>query len=153
MQNVANPGLVRPPVVYTLAVVAGLALEAVWPVGLPLGRAGPLLAGVFGVVAVLLVVWTRRVFKAANTPVPGNRPAVAVVTSGPFRLSRNPLYLAFTALGLSVAVFAGSAWAVGTVVLAMGVMQWVVIPREERYMAQRFGDEYVAYMSSVRRWL
>jgi len=74
-------------------------------------------------------------------------------TSGPFRLSRNPLYLAFTALGLSAAVFAGSAWAIGTVVLAVGVMQWVVIPREERYMTQRFRDEYVAYMSSVRRWL
>jgi protein-S-isoprenylcysteine O-methyltransferase Ste14 len=94
-----------------------------------------------------------RAFRIAGTPVPGNRPTTTIVRTGPYRCSRNPIYLAFSALQAGVALWVGSVWLLITLVLAVALMSLWVIPREERYLEARFPSEYLPYKSSVRRWL
>lgn len=92
-------------------------------------------------------------FRAAGTPVPGNKPTTAIVRAGPYRFSRNPIYLAFSLLQLGIAIWVNSLWLVATLVPAHAVMAWIVVPREERYLERAFGAEYLAYKSAVRRWI
>jgi protein-S-isoprenylcysteine O-methyltransferase Ste14 len=89
----------------------------------------------------------------AGTPVPGNRPAKVLVRTGPYRISRNPIYLAFSLLHLGVAAWVGSWWLLATLVASATFVAVVVIPREERYLQERFGLKYGDYKASVRRWL
>lgn len=73
--------------------------------------------------------------------------------SGPYRISRNPIYLAFSLLLLGLAISIGTTWLLVTLAVAVAIMNVVVIPKEERYLAARFPDEYLPYKASVRRWL
>jgi protein-S-isoprenylcysteine O-methyltransferase Ste14 len=75
------------------------------------------------------------------------------VRTGPFRFSRNPIYLAFSLLQLGLAFWINSVGLLITLVPAVALMSLVVIPREETYLTARFPSEYVPYKASVRRWL
>ena len=151
--EVANRGIIRPPCIYLGAIGVGLGLHGVWPVGLvsdavsvPLGRTTVLI----GVAMFLSAVRTLR---AAGTPVPGDRPTTAIVRTGPYCYSRNPVYLAFSLLHVGLACWINSLWLALTLVPALALMSFVVIPREERYLERRFPSEYLPYKAAVRRWL
>lgn len=151
--RVANPGLVRPPRIFLAAMVLGIIGHIFWPVhvvspviGIP---AGALLV----VAAIGLFVGAVRAFKAAGTPVPGDQPTTAIVRAGPYRFSRNPIYLAFVVFQLGLALLVNSLTLVITLLPAFALVAFVVIPREERYLVQRFPADYAAYSSSVRRWI
>jgi protein-S-isoprenylcysteine O-methyltransferase Ste14 len=151
--EVANAGLVRPPLVYAGCIGLGLLLHALWPM-----RWLPAAVGVaFGVVAATaataLFASAVRAFGKARTPVPGNRPTSAIVRDGPYGFSRNPIYLAFTLLHLALAAGLNSLGMLLALLPALGLMGWVVIPREERYLEARFPSEYPRYRREVRRWL
>ena len=111
----------------------------------------------FGVLIVILAatlfIWSIRTFHSAHTPVPGNQPTTTIVTVGPYRFSRNPIYLAFSVFQVGISVGINSAWLLVTLVPAIALMSLVVIPREERYLSMRFGEEYARYRASVRRWM
>jgi protein-S-isoprenylcysteine O-methyltransferase Ste14 len=92
-------------------------------------------------------------FRAAGTPVPARKPTTAIVRTGPYRFSRNPIYLAFSLIHLGIASWANSVWLLATLVGAVALIHYVVIRREERYLERLFGAEYLAYKASVRRWL
>jgi protein-S-isoprenylcysteine O-methyltransferase Ste14 len=96
-----------------------------------------------------------RTFRTAGTPVPGNRPTATIVRTGPYRWSRNPIYLSFSLLQLGVAFWVNSLWLLVTLIPAVALMSFVVIPREreEQYLETRFGSDYLSYKASVRRWL
>jgi protein-S-isoprenylcysteine O-methyltransferase Ste14 len=105
------------------------------------------------VIALALCSYSVRQFRAAGTPVPGNKPTTVIVRTGPYRLSRNPIYLAFSLLHLGIAIWVNSLWLIATLIATVALMALVVIPREERYLERRFGAEYLDYKASVRRWL
>jgi len=151
--EVANLGLARPPLIYLGAILLGLLLHVAWPEPLPVSPAvAPVgMATVF--LAVGLFVAALRTFRAAGTPVPGNRPTTRIVRAGPYAFSRNPIYLAFSLLQFGIALWVGSLWLVLTLVVAVALMSFVVIPREERYLEARFPVDYLPYKASVRRWL
>jgi protein-S-isoprenylcysteine O-methyltransferase Ste14 len=151
--EVANLGLVRPPLVYLGAIALGLVVHLAAPVRLlPAGVAVPL-GSVVTAGAAALFVWSVRTLRAAGTSVRGNRPTTTVVRTGPYRVTRNPVYLAFSLLQVGLALLLDSAWLLATLVPAVALMSLVVIPREERYLAARFPVEYPPYKGSVRRWL
>jgi protein-S-isoprenylcysteine O-methyltransferase Ste14 len=153
VSEVANLGIVRPPWVYLGAIVLGVLLHFAWPVRV-MSRAVSVPLGVTAVlVAVVLFVYAVRTFRTAGTPVPGNRPTTTIVRTGPYRWSRNPIYLAFTLLQLGVALWVNSLWLLVTLIPAVALMSLVVIPREERYLEARFPSDYLPYKASVRRWL
>ena len=95
----------------------------------------------------------EREFRAAGTPVRGSTLST-IVRTGPYRFSRNPIYLVFAfilfVLGLSVSL--NNAWLLVTLVPAVGVIAMIVIPREERFLDRNFPDQYSSYKVAVRRW-
>ena len=151
--DVANLGLIRPPVVYLVSIGLGLLIHFAWPVALlPASVNVPI--GVLAVLAaVALFISSVRMFRKAGTSVPGNRPTTAIVRAGPYAFSRNPIYLAFTLFQIGLAAWVNSIALLLMVVPAVALMAFVVVPREERYLEARFPAEYAAYRKSVRRWL
>ena len=152
MTDVSNAGLLRPPFVYLGALIVGGLLQAALPLPfLPAALALPVGLPLV-VAAVALFVSSVARFRAAGTPVPGHQPTTAIVATGPYRFSRNPIYLAFSLLQLGIAAWANSAWLLATLVVAVALMH-VVIRREEAYLERKFGAQYLEYKASVRRWL
>ena len=152
-QAVANLGVVRPPLVYGAAIVTGLLLEFVWPLPFFTRLLTALLGSALVTVAVVVFSYSIRTFQTAGTPVPGNKPTTVIVRTGPYRFSRNPIYLAFSIFQLGIASWVNSVWLIATLIAAAALMVSVVIPREERYLERRFGADYVDYKRFVRRWL
>ena len=148
----ANLGLARPPAIYLTAIVTGLGLHFAWPIPFVPSLAMPF-GALIAAFAVMLFIWSIRTFHSAGTPVPGNRPTTAIVRVGPYRFSRNPIYLAFSLFQTGIALGVNDAWILVTLLPAISVMSFVVIPREECYLEARFGEEYARYKASVRRWL
>jgi protein-S-isoprenylcysteine O-methyltransferase Ste14 len=151
--DVANVGFIRPPFVYMGSIGFGLLVHFFSPMELlPASVSVP-----FGVMIVLvasaLFISAVRTLRKAGTPVPGNRPTTTIVRAGPYRFSRNPIYLAFTLFHIGLAAWVNSLGLLLTLLPALAVMALVVIPREERYLEARFPSEYVPYKRAVRRWL
>jgi len=95
--------------------------------------------------AVALFVLSVRQFRRARTPIRSRKVVTAVITTGPYRFSRNPIYVSFTLLQVGLAMWTNSAWVAGTLIPTLVLISYGVIAREERYMAQKFGDEYLQY--------
>jgi protein-S-isoprenylcysteine O-methyltransferase Ste14 len=148
----ATLGLARPPAIYLIALVTGLVLHFIWPIPL-VPKLGVLFGTLITVLAAALFVWSIKTFQSAGTPVPGNRPTTAIVKIGPYRFSRNPIYLAFSLFQTGIALGVNDAWILVTLLPAICLISFVVIPREERYLEARFGEQYARYKASVRRWL
>jgi protein-S-isoprenylcysteine O-methyltransferase Ste14 len=149
----ANLGVARPPLVYLGSIVLGVILHFAWPISLVPRGVSPRFGALVVLLAIGLFLFAVRTFRAAGTPVPGNRPTMTIVRTGPYRFSRNPIYLAFSLLQLGIALWVNSLWLVVTLLAAVAVMALVVIPKEERYLEERFPSEYSHYKASVRRWL
>jgi protein-S-isoprenylcysteine O-methyltransferase Ste14 len=151
--DVANLGLVRPPFVYLGSITLGLALHLLWPARLVPPLVSTPVGAMVTVLAITLFVSAVRTFRAAGTPIPGNRPTTTIVRTGPYRFSRNPIYLAFSLLQLGLSLWVDSLALLITLIPAVALMWLVVIPREEHYLEARFPSEYLPYKASVRRWL
>jgi protein-S-isoprenylcysteine O-methyltransferase Ste14 len=152
-QEVAKLGVVRPPLVYLASLVTGSMMQLAMPLPfVPRMLAAPL-GGALVVVAIVLFSSAVKRFRAAGTPVPARKPTTVIVRTGPYRFSRNPIYLAFSLLQLGIAIWSNSLWLIATLVGAIALIHYVVIPREEQYLEGRFGAGYLAYKASVRRWL
>ena len=143
-------GPLRPPLVYLASLAIGTLLQLAIP--LPF-LAAPLLGACLIVVALALLSSSIAEFRAAGTPVPARKPTKAIVRTGPYRVSRNPIYLAYSLLQLGIAIWANSLWLLATLIGAVSVIEVFVIPKEERYLEHKFGGEYLDYKSTVRRWL
>jgi protein-S-isoprenylcysteine O-methyltransferase Ste14 len=105
------------------------------------------------VAALTLVGTAVLTLRRARTPVEPWKPTRAIVDTGPYALSRNPIYVGFLALQLAYAWGRANGWGLVLLPLTVGVLQWGVIAREERYLRERFGEPYRAYAARVRRWL
>jgi len=91
-------------------------------------------------------------FRARTSFIP-NRPAQALVTTGPYRVTRNPMYLGFVLLYLALTFIVNTTWTLLFLPLVILIVDRFVIAREERYLAGRFGEDYQAYRARVRRWI
>ena len=151
--DVANFGLIRPPIVYLTAIGLGLLIHFLWPVALLPASINVPLGVLLVIIAVALFVSAARTLREAGTPVPGNLPTTIIVRRGPYRFSRNPIYVAFTLFQVGLAAWINSLGMLLAVLPALGLMALVVVPREERYLEARFPADYLPYKREVRRWL
>lgn len=150
------PGvIVPPPLLYAGTLLAGLLLQRLLPLTTPgLPRRPAQLAGAALLAAAGTLAFTAfRAMARARTEVNPYRPTTAIVTTGPFRFSRNPIYLSLTLLYLGVTLLFGALWPLLLLAPLLAVMHGGVIAREERYLDGKFGDEYRRFRARVRRWL
>ena len=147
------PGVIaRPPLLFLGALLAGFALGPVLPPPAlnPFGRAT---GGVLIVAALTLAGWAIATMRRADTPVPTWQPTRRLVTSGPYRITRNPIYLGLLLLHAGLGLASNATGVLATLVPLAALLHWGVILREERYLTRLFPDEYSAYRQQVRRWL
>lgn len=134
--------------------MAGLALD--WLVDLPFLAAdvpsGRLGAMVF-VLALALFAWAIVTMTGAGSNVPTNRPSTTIVESGPYRFTRNPIYLGMFLGLMGLAMTFDNPWLLMMLVPFALVIRYGVVAREEAYLERKFGDVYRDYQSRVRRWL
>ena len=145
-----------PPLIYLGFLVLGVALGALVPVPLlgPAWRIPRFVAGgVLVLVGVAVAARAKRRFDAAGTATNPLRPTSALVAAGPYRFTRNPMYLGMALLYAGLAVAFDGPLALALLAVALLVIRTQVIAREERYLERKFGDEYLAYKARVRRWL
>jgi protein-S-isoprenylcysteine O-methyltransferase Ste14 len=159
--NPANPPteadspevLTFPPVIYATFFIIGIITDralshSIEFYGFP-HRAGWVLA----VIGFLIVGWAVARFVKEKTHVDVRKPATTLVIQGPYRFSRNPMYLAATLLYAGVAIAYGKTATLVFLIPCLIVMHYGVITREERYLDGKFGDTYRDYRTKVRRWL
>jgi protein-S-isoprenylcysteine O-methyltransferase Ste14 len=152
----AHPGVrFPPPLVYVGGLVAGWLLHRWWPLAITAAPSpvrstlGAIcLAAGFGLMIAAVVT-----FRRARTAIVPLRPAAALVTSGPYHYTRNPMYVSLVALYLGATLLIDSWWPVLLLPLVIVVIQRLVIAREERYLTGAFPTEYPAYCRRVRRWV
>ena len=138
---------------FIILLVLSVLLNFIFPVTAflspPATYSGFLIIG-FGLV---LAFWSRSLFlKNATTLQPSEEPT-SLVTSGPFRISRNPIYLGMASILLGVAVLLGTLVTLAFPVIFVALIEFFIIPSEERKMEKIFGEPYREYRKSVRRWI
>ncbi len=145
-----------PPLVYGLGFLAGYLLHRLSPLALIPGSAADVRPYVgWGLVAAGAALMGSAVFaflRAGTTPNPW-KPATVMVTRGPYRFTRNPMYLGWVLVYLGAVLLANTVW---PLVLLPGVIFLVrtrLIAREEAYLERKFGDAYCDYKARVRRWI
>ncbi len=146
-----SPGVkVPPPLLYAGAFALGMLLQKF----APLRRREARVAGA-GLAAggVALVVWTRLLFLQRGTTILPTRAVSVLVESGPFRISRNPIYVGFVAIYIGSSLLRRSVWPLLLLPGVVLVIQKTVIDREEAYLERRFGENYLSYKSRVPSWL
>ena len=149
-----RPGVItRPPLIYLAFLAAGLGLGYGWPAPFMDDAARYPLGGALAALGVALAVLAFRRFRRAGTDVRTEKPSTALVTDGPFRYSRNPIYVALTLIYCGIGVAVDNGWVLGLAVPLLAVMRLGVIAAEERYLEAKFGEAYRHYMGRVRRWL
>lgn len=149
-----KPGVIAPPpVLYGGALAVGAGLD--WLIPLPLLAPGAGQAPGIALIAagLALALWCVLLFHRAGTAVEPYKPSTAIVSSGPYRFSRNPIYVALTVVSFGIGLWANSAWMLGLLLPTLVIMRIAVIGPEERYLEAKFGAEYLDYKARVRRWL
>lgn len=151
-----HPGVIAPPpFIFAAFLLAGWALDKFMGTpALPLDdflRKGLAVALIVGGLAIEF--WASGLFHRAGTNVIPDRPTMALVTDGPFKFSRNPMYVGFALTYLGLAVGLNAPIAVSLLLPCMIAVNWGVVLREERYLEAKFGRAYLDYKAKVRRWL
>lgn len=143
----------HPPLLLGLALGLGFLLRWLMPLHLlPNGfpaAIGPVVVGV----ALGFFLWAVYTLVSGGASIPTSKPTDAIVMRGPFRFSRNPIYLAMVLLQVGVGIWTDSLWFIVLAAVSAWLLWWGVISREERYLERKFGNEYLAYKAKVRRWL
>jgi protein-S-isoprenylcysteine O-methyltransferase Ste14 len=144
-----------PPVLFAATLLAawllGRAMPLSWP-GLDDTPARVIGVG-FGVVGLAFILWAAWTLYRARTTIMPHKRVDHLVTSGPFRLRRNPIYLGEVFLMLGAAELTKNLWFVLLVPLFMAAVTWLAILPEERHLEARFGDDWRAYKAKTRRWI
>lgn len=137
--------------VVTAAILLGYVAPLPWPglddtparmIGLGIGAAG-----------VVLIVWAILTLRGHGTTFLPDAGATHLVTSGPYRRFRNPIYLADAMMLLGVAELTKNVWLVVAAALFAALVSWLAILPEERHLERRFGQAYLDYKAKSRRWI
>jgi protein-S-isoprenylcysteine O-methyltransferase Ste14 len=142
-----------PPALMLLALVAAVALQSVWPLSVTSRVLAVTLGAVFSVLGIGIAAWGRVMLVKSGTNVNPYKPTSSIVSAGPYRFTRNPLYLGLQSLFLGLSFLFGTWWGFVLLVPAFVILHYGVVLREEAYLERKFGAVYLSYKRAVRRWL
>jgi protein-S-isoprenylcysteine O-methyltransferase Ste14 len=146
-----------PPGIPLAAIVAGVVLDRYWPIDPGLGPEASVrhwVGGVTIVGAILgLGLWSVLLFRRSGQNENPWKPTPAIVERGPFRISRNPMYLQMVLVCIGAAGFSWNAWILILTPVAAWLLQKLAIEPEEVYLERKFGEAYRSYKRRVRRWI
>ena len=147
--------IAAPPLIYGGGMVLGMVIE--WIIPIPVYVSQELLFRMLGFILLLgsfvVSLWALRVMSRLKTHVDPYKPTLALAEEGPFRFSRNPIYLSLTCLQLGLGLVLAWPWLWVTLIVVLWLMTHGVIDREEQYLERKFGTQYIRYKERVRRWI
>jgi len=149
-----NPGVIAfPPLIWLVNVVISVLVHLF--IRLPIMRYSVCLVcgSVFIILAPTLALWALRTMKAAGTNIDPAKPALTIVRDGPFRFTRNPMYLALCMLQVALGFFLNDWITLFFAVPVALILHYGVILREEKYLTAKFGEPYLQLKREVRRWI
>lgn len=148
-----RPGVVAPPpLIYLAGILIAVCLNRFWPMTI-FARAGARWTGLVCIaIGAAIIVAGRKALLALGTNINPTKPTTAIVQSGPYRFSRNPLYLGVTFVYLGLTLAANTWWGFILLVPVLLALHFGVVRREERYLELKFGDTYRQYRARVRRY-
>jgi len=146
---------IPPPLMFFAFLGIGFLLDYLFPLKIfqLTGVARFVFSGILVAVSGYLALGSIIVLMRNKTPFDPSKPTIKIVRQGPFRLSRNPMYLALLFLLAAVAVFTGSIWMFLAVPAFLIVLNILAVRPEEEYLERNFGGRYLEYKAKVRRWL
>ena len=153
----ANPGVnFPPPLLFVMSAFGGVGIESAIP--LPLSSlitlpAQMILAWSAIVLGTVFLLWAMLTFTIRRIAIYPNQPARELIGHGPYKISRNPMYVALAMIAIGVGLLADNLWMLGLLPLVLITLTQCVIRREEAYLTEAFGESYLAYQARVRRWL
>ena len=142
-----------PPLIALLALGAAAGLHYLWPLPIAARSLSLTLGVALCVFGVGIAGWGRATLARSGTNVNPYKPTTSIVTAGPYRFTRNPLYVGLQSLFLGLSFLIGTWWGLVLVVPAFLILHYGVVLREEAYLERKFGHAYLAYRRKVRRWL
>jgi protein-S-isoprenylcysteine O-methyltransferase Ste14 len=141
------------PWVFVLTYLIGIVLHCRWPLGANAPKGVSIAGGVVFCIGAAIAGWGLITFKRARTTTVPGRVSSQLVTWGPYRLTRNPMYVGLTLAYLGEAGILRQLWPVILLPLIVAYVNWVVIPVEEGKLYEVFGDAYQQYRARIRRWV
>lgn len=149
-----GPGVrIHPPVIYAGSILSGMAIDNYWPQTMPFDIHGHFYGSIIFAFALLIAGFSIFEFYRSSTDVRPDKPDSALINSGPYRFTRNPLYIVLSLVQISVAVWFNNVWVLILVMLSLIIITQYAIKREECYLEKLFGQDYLDYKQRVRRWL
>jgi protein-S-isoprenylcysteine O-methyltransferase Ste14 len=154
-ETVDRPNVViPPPIPWLFSIVAGLVAGRLYPLPfVPTIIPHAWVGGVVFALAVALAVWAMVIIRSAGTQFDVHKPTTTIVENGPYRATRNPIYLAMFLGQAGIAVGFDNLWVLALLAPFYFVIRHGVVAREETYLERKFGALYLNYKSRVRRWL
>jgi protein-S-isoprenylcysteine O-methyltransferase Ste14 len=146
--------VIHPPIAWALAFVVGLGTDRLYPLPfVPPSVPRVWVGGLVFAMGFVLAIWAIVTMREAGTRVETHKPTTTIAVNGPYRFTRNPIYLGMLIGQTGLAVGLDSLWILATLVPFFLVIRYGVIAREEAYLERKFGAVYLGYKSRVRRWL
>jgi len=152
-EEVPTKGRILPPVYFLLALIAMVALHYVVPIAQLIHSPFRYTGIVLVVSAIALVLWAAVLFQRAGTTIKPFQKSSALITRGPYRITRNPMYVGMVGALLGIAVLLGSVAPFLVVSTFAALIQSKFIRAEEAALERTFGSVFLDYKSKVRRWL
>ena len=147
---------IKPPFLFMGALALGAVLSLIIPVGPRLASPNglALLVGLtFVAIGFALAAFSVRNFRRAGTTVVPGEPSTALVVTGPYHVTRNPIYIGLVLIYFGLAVILTSLWVLLLLIPVLAILQRSVVEREEEYLERQFGEAYRKYQARVPRWL
>ncbi|MGE0183197.1 MAG: isoprenylcysteine carboxylmethyltransferase family protein [Parvularculaceae bacterium] len=144
----------HPPTTLFFALIAGYVIRLFAGGRMPIPRAfAEGLGGLMIIIGIGLILSSVRIFAEKGQALKPATPASALFLQGPYKFSRNPIYLAMMIFGAGFGIATSNVWIIVTTAIVGVIFHFFVILPEERYLARRFGADYDAYKVRVRRWI
>lgn len=147
---------IPPPLIYIGLLILGFVIQFYWPlqiVGLDHFIIVRAAGAVLILVGALVIASAIGTFRSAGTSMVPVRPTTALAFSGPYRFTRNPMYLGMLVVSAGIGLAADAVWPILMLPIMVVAVNYAVIRREEKYLAAKFGEPYTTYTSRVRRWI
>lgn len=142
-----------PPVHFAMAIIAAFILRQIAPLAIAGGVASATAGAAVFAFALFLEIWAVFTLRSSETAILPNRPARHLVTRGPFRFTRNPVYLGYVLMLAGCGLLAADAWFFIAAIAVVVAMTFVSIRREEMHLLARFGAKFERYCRHTPRWL
>ena len=144
-----------PPFIYLISIIAGIIVNLAWRIKIfPYSGIPRIILGIAVIlIAISIFINAFKALEKAKTPIQPYKPTLKIVKQGPYSFSRNPVYLSFSLAQIGFALLLNNLWVLIALIPAILAIHYGVILREEKYLENKFGKEYISYKKSVSRWI